>query len=174
MDSILSANLCSHSEVSARVQYTYSIHFAIPKIWASERFLQGNRKSKCWLLSTNLWTNWAVLISEISFPSFPTATTSLRQNIIPTAKFAGARGRRSAITSTTFWSSLFLDTCLILTWRFLPRTYSWAAFRHSSGRPVSWHPASSHLDDWLLSTLADPLREAVLLAAEDCETCFLF
>ena len=174
MDSTLSVNLCSHSEVSAGVQYTYNIHFAVPNVWASEQFLQGNRKSKCWLLSTNLWSISALLISEISLPSFPTATTSLRQKMIPTATFAGAGGRQSAITSTSFWSSLFLDMRLILTWRFLPRAYGRPAFRHSSGCPISWHPASSHLDDWLLSTLADPLREVVLLAAEDCETRFLF
>lgn len=80
------------------------------------------------------------------------------------------RSCRSAITGTTFGNSLFLDMCLILTWRFSPCVYGRAAFRHSSGRSDSWHPASSHLDNWLLSTLTDPLREAVLLAAEDCET----
>lgn len=68
--------------------------------------------------------------------------------------------RRPAIPSTTFWSSLFLATSLLLTWKVSPQAHGQAASRHSSGRPVSWHPASSPLDDWLLSTLADPPREA--------------
>lgn len=35
MDSILSINLCSQSEVSARLQYIYSIRFAVPYVWVS-------------------------------------------------------------------------------------------------------------------------------------------
>lgn len=128
MDSQRSTHLCNHPEASAKG----TTHLHVPNAWAPDWSLRRNRKSRCWLLSTNLCLisiNFRNLSALISYRSEPKA------------------GHHR----------------LPLAWRVLPQAQGQAASRHSSGRPVSWHPASSWpLDDWLLSTLADPPRQRIV------------
>jgi len=64
--------------------------------------------------------------------------------IFPTATSAGAGGRRSAIASAAFWSSLFLDKRLTPTWSFLPRA-------RRAGLPSGIPPAARLLAPGLLA-----------------------
>lgn len=142
VDSNWSSHLCSHCEGSARVQCT-----CCTKCMGS--WLVPLSKQKIQVLIATYKSVGSPLISEISFPSFP----SQRQDIIPPG--AGARGQ--AVPSTTFWSSLLLASSLLLTWRVSTQAHGQAACRHSSFLWLPWLLASGH---WLLSTLADPPREA--------------
>lgn len=147
-----------------------TMHSHIPNAWAPGRFLCQSRKSKCWLLCTNLCSIWAMLMWETSFPSFP-AAASLRQDITPPAALAAAGGRQYRAPPSEVRCS----------W---PRACSWPGGFHRKhmarlppGIPLAALSPGTRPPRLWTTGCYPPSRilpgKLVPLAAEDCETRFL-